>query len=273
MRLSRDKQSGLGRPWTQNSRSVLSFLIAINVAVFVAQLFVDQAEPALVRDYLALSKRGVLDAYSWQFFTGNFVFASAWQFLGNIVLLFVLGRDLETILGRRHFLYLFVTGAIAGDFGHLFLMPSQTALYGASGGVAAVVIAYAIILPDLDLVSWNWRFFAFRCNAKNLGFTLAFLSLVLLVVDRHGAVIHSAIPGGFVAGWVYVHLLGFGHPSWLQRKLARRRATAERIARMSPEEFIECQIDPLLDKISRGGIASLTRAERRLLARAREKVS
>src|SRR5205823_8991447 len=61
--------------------------------------------------------------------------------------------DIESILGQRHFLYLFVSGAIGGELGHLFVMPSQTLLYAASGGVAAVLIAYATILPELDLIA------------------------------------------------------------------------------------------------------------------------
>jgi hypothetical protein len=41
---------------------------------------------------------------------------------------------------------------------------------------------------------------------------------------------------------------------------------------MTPSEFIEHEIDPLLEKIARKGIHSLTRAERRLLSQASEKV-
>ena len=42
---------------------------------------------------------------------------------------------------------------------------------------------------------------------------------------------------------------------------------------MTPEEFIAKEIDPLLDKISREGMESLTRSERKLLAKAREKIT
>jgi len=41
---------------------------------------------------------------------------------------------------------------------------------------------------------------------------------------------------------------------------------------MTPAEFIEHEIDPLLEKISRKGIQSLSKAERRLLSQAREKI-
>jgi membrane associated rhomboid family serine protease len=273
VRLSRGKQSALGKPGTKNNRVVLLSLVVANVVTFVVQLFLEFTQPGLVRDYLALSERGVLDAYSWQFLTAALLHGGPWHFFGNILVLYILGRDVESILGQRHFFYLFVSGVVAGEFGHLFLMPRDTALYGASGGAAAILIAYATILPELDLISWRRPLLGLRFTARHFACGAIFLSLVMLVVDRHGALIHSAIPGGLAAGWLYVHLLGFGHPSWLQRKLGHRRAAAKRINRMTASEFIEQEIDPLLDKISRSGIGSLSRAERRLLARTSEKIA
>jgi membrane associated rhomboid family serine protease len=272
VRLSRGKQSRLPRPWTQSRRVVLLALVWINVIAFVAQLSLEASQPGFVRDYLALSDYGVLNAYSWQFITALVLYGNPWHFVGNVIVLYVLGRDIESILGQRHCLYLFLSGAIAGELGHLFLMPSETVLYAASGGVAAVIIAYATILPEMDLFAWRTRFFFLHVNATHFVYTITFLSLVMLMVDRNGAVIHSAIPGGLIAGWLYANLLGYGHPSWLQRKLAERRAAAQRLERMSGAEFLELEINPLLEKISRSGIDSLTRAERQILACAREKI-
>ena len=261
------------RPWQESRRVVLLALIALNVAGFVTQFFLDAFEPGFVRDYLALSDRGIHDAYAWQFVTATLLHGSPWHFLGNLLVLYVLGRDIESILGQRHFLYLFLSGAIGGELGHLFLMPAETLLYAASGGVAAVLIAYATTLPELDLIAWRISRFSFHVKAKHVATAIFCLSLVMLIVDRNGAVIHSAIPGGLAAGWLYANLLGFGHASWLQRVWRRRRESAERLQRMSRAEFIEHAIDPLLEKISRGGMQSLTRAERRILDQAREKVS
>ena len=273
VRLSRRKPSLFAKPWRESRRVVLLALIGFNVAGFVTQFFLDAFEPGFVHDYLALTKNGIEDAYAWQFLTATFLYGNPWHFLGNLLVFYILGRDIESILGQRHFLYLFLSGAIGGELGHLFLMPSDTLLYGASGGVAAVLIAYATILPELDLISWRiWRL-ALRVKAKHVAGAVFFLSLIMLVADRHGAVIHSAIPGGLAAGWLYANLLGFGHASWLRRLLTRRREAAARVDRMTREEFIEQEIDPLLEKISRSGMQSLTRAERRTLQRAREKVA
>ena len=153
MRLSGRKRSSYTRNWTQRQRIVLLALIGANFGVFFAQLVVEAYQPGFVLAYLGLSDAGVRDAYAWQFLTAMFLHSGPWHLLGNVVILYFLGRDLESILGSRHFLYLYLCGSIAGELGHLFLMPSNSVLYGASGGVAAVVVAYATILPELELTA------------------------------------------------------------------------------------------------------------------------
>jgi hypothetical protein len=109
-------------------------------------------------------------------------------------------------------------------------------------------------------------------KAKHLAYGVIVLGLVLVCIDRKGTVSHSAYLGGCAAGWLYAHLLGFGRPSFLQRFLRQQRAEAERYEQMSIEQLMSEEIDPLLEKISRHGIDSLTRVERRNLARARERM-
>jgi hypothetical protein len=152
-------------------------------------------------------------------------------------------------------------------------MPPNCALHAAGGGVAAVLVAYATILPEMELTSLVFFVLPIRLRAKHLAYGVFFIALVLIVFDRGGTVAHSAYLGGCVAGWFYAHLLGFGRPSFLQRIARRRRAEADRLERMSAEEFIAAEIDPLLDKISRSGMNSLTRNERRKLALVRAKMT
>ena len=273
MRLSGQKPSPIARRWTQRPRLVLLGLIALNVAVYVAQLFLDAYQPGFVRDYLALSDRGLRDAYGWQFLTAAFLHDGPWHLLGNMFLLYLLGRDVESIIGQRQFLFLYLTGTAAGELGHLFLMPATSALLAASGGPAAVLVAYAAILPELELTSMVFFLLPVRLKAKHLGYGACLISILGVTFDRTATVAHSSFLGGCLAGWFYAHLLGFGRPSILQRALHQRRADAERYRAMTPEQFIAEEVDPLLDKISREGIGSLTRAERKVLARAREKIA
>ena len=272
MRLSGRKPSPIARRWTQRPRVVLLGLIGLNVAVFVTQLFLDAYQPGFVRDYLALSDRGLRAAYGWQFITAAFLHDGPWHLLGNMFLLYLLGRDVESIIGQRQFLFLYLTGTLAGELGHLFLMPANSALLAASGGPAAVLVAYAAILPELELTSMVFFLLPLRLKAKHLGYGACALAVLGIAFDRTASVAHSSFLGGCLAGWFYAHLLGFGRPSILQRALRQRRAEAERYRAMTPEQFISEEIDPVLDKISREGIGSLTRSERRLLAKAREKI-
>jgi membrane associated rhomboid family serine protease len=202
-----------------------------------------------------------------------FLHDGAWHFLGNMLIFYLLGRDVESIIGQRHFLFLYLAGAIAGEFGHLFLMPTSSVLLAASGGVAAVLMAYATILPELELTSVIFFILPIRLKAKHLAYGALIIALLGVTVDRAGTVAHSAYLGGCLAGWFYAHLLGFGRPSVVQRALRQRRADVERFRQMSAEQFISEEVDPLLDKISREGIHSLSRTERRILARAREKIA
>lgn len=272
MHLSGRKYASDTQPWTQRQRIVLLTLISANLAVFAAQLLLETDQPGFVRDYLGISDRGVRDAYAWQFVTAMFLHNGPWHLLGNMLVLYFLGRDLELILGQRHFLYLYLAGAIGGELGHLFLMPPDTVLLGASGGVAAVVVAYATMLPDLELTGTRFFMVPLHLKAKHLAYGVIALGLILVCVERTGTVSHSAYLGGCAAGWLYAHLLGFGQPSFLQRLLRQHRAKAERYAHMTIEQLMSDEIDPLLEKISLYGIDSLTRAERRNLARARERM-
>ena len=224
MRLSGGKPLSFTRRWTQQPRVVLLTLVGLNVAVFVAQLFVELYQPGFVREYLGMTERGVRDAYAWQFVTAAFLHQGPWHLSANMLVLYFLGRDLETILGQRHFLYLYLFGAFAGELGHLFLMPSDCVLFAASGGVAAVLFAYATILPELELTLIP--LVSLRLKAKHLAYGTMAIALILICVERSGAVAHSACLGGLAMGWLYAHLLGFGHPSFLQRFLTRRRTAA-----------------------------------------------
>jgi membrane associated rhomboid family serine protease len=272
MRLSGRKPSSLTRTWTPRSRAVLLGLIGLNVTTFFGQLFLEAYQPGFVHDFLGLSDQGLHDAYSWQFLTAMFIHNGPWHLVGNMLLFYLVGRDVESIIGQRQFLLLYLAGALGGELSHLFLMPSDSVLFGASGGVIAIVVAYATILPELELTSLIFPFLPLRLKAKHMAYGAFAIAIIGLIIDREGAVSRSAYLGGCVAGWLYAHLLGFGRPSILQRTFRQHRTEIERYQLMSAEQFISEEVDPVLDKIAREGMQSLTWAERRTLALARDKI-
>src|SRR6266511_93913 len=107
-------------------------------------------------------------------------------------------------------------------------MPSDWVLMAAAGGVAAGVVAYDTILPELELTAMMFFVMPVRLKVKHLAYGLIALSIVLVCIDRTGMVSHSAYLGGCAAGWFYAHMLGFGRPSFLQRYLRQHRAEVER---------------------------------------------
>jgi membrane associated rhomboid family serine protease len=272
MRLSGRKASRSTRLWAPPQRIVLFSLLGLNAAAFIAQLVLTSWSQPFVLDYLALSDRGINDAYAWQFFTAPLLHHHIWHFAADMLVLYFIGRDVEAIIGQRQFLFLYFFGAFSGELGHLFLMPGDCVLFGASGGVAAIFIAYATILPELELTTLLLFMVPVRLKLRRLAQIALVGAVVLLLFDRSGAVGHSAFVGGAIAGWFYAHLLGFGRTSLLQRILHRRHLEAARLQSMSADQFVAEEIDPLLEKISEHGLASLSRRERRLLEQAREKM-
>ena len=152
-------------------------------------------------------------------------------------------------------------------------MPATTVLFAAPGGVAAVVVAFATILPDLELTRSLFFIPTAKLKAKYLGSALFAIGLLLVVFDRQGVVSHSAFLGGAPPGGSTRISSASAGLRLCSASLRRRRIEGERRRQMSLDEFIAEEIDPVLEKISRSGFGSLTRRERRALAEAREKMT
>ena len=272
MRLSGRKASRFTRSWAPPLRIVLLSLIGLNAAAFIVQLGLTSWNQPFVLEYLGLSDRGINDAYAWQFFTAPLLHNNIWHFAADMLVLYFIGRDVEVIIGQRQFLFLYLFGAFSGELGHLFLMRSSCVLFGASGGVAAIFVAYATILPELEVTALLLFMVPVRLKMRRLAQIALVGAVALLLYDRSGAVGHSAFIGGAIAGWFYAHLLGFGRTSLPQRILRQRRLEAARLKSIRADQFVAEEIDPLLEKISQRGLASLSRRERRLLEQAREKM-
>ncbi len=273
MRLSGRKASSRAPRWTPRQRVALFSLLGVNFGVFLAQQILQAYQPTAVAELLGLSYHGIDQAYAWQFLTAMFLHAGVFSFASGMVVLYFFGRDVESILGQKQFLYLYLAGTIAGELGHLFLMPSTTVLLAATGGIAAVVVAFAVILPELELAQSLFFVLPIKIKAKFLGYGVVVIGLGLTMFDREGVVSYSAWLGGGAAGWLYAHLLGYGRPSYVQRMLWRRRMEKQRRQQMPLAEFITAEIDPVLEKISASGLESLSRRERRTLAEVRRKMA
>lgn len=259
------------RRWPGGSPSVVTVLLVVNVLCFFAQTICELASPGSMEHYLELSRNGLQLGFYWQLITYTFLHAGPLHLLVNLLTLYFAGREVEAIVGPRHLLAVYFGGGVLGGVAHLLFTTAP--VLGASAGVLAVFIAFTTILPELELTLLLFFVVPVKMKARYLAYGLVGTSLFFAATGTGGNVGHVAHLGGCLLGWIYAKQLGFGNPLRIQKYIFARRQQAERHQRMSPSQFISAEIDPILDKISREGIHSLTRSERRILEKGREKIA
>lgn len=285
MRSSRFQLQSLARRWSGRRPSFTAMLLAGSVAAgathWIAFLLTGQklfpgADPLIA--ILGLSADSASSGSAWQFFTFALVHANPLHLLANVLPLYLAGREVEPIMGGRHFLTLYVLanllgalaqwGAMAGG-----LAPEGAVFVGVSAGVAAVVSAFATILPELEVTLLILFVLPLRIRAKRFALGMLLLGLTLWLSQTGTVIGPVAILVGTFLGWLYAKQLGFGNPLAIERYFIDRKQHALRLERMPVEQFIAEEIDPVLEKLARGGMSSLTRAERRLLQRGSSKLA
>ena len=272
MQFGREIPSVSGR-WSNGRIPWVLVLIGLNVAVFLVQLLSDAFAPGAVERLFALSRDGISQGYYWQFLTYMFLHGGVLHLLLNCMVLYFTGREVEQISGTKPMLGVYFSGGLVGGLVQLIFSGSESSLVGASGGVTALLLAFATILPELEITMLIFFVIPVRMRAKWLGRLVVGSSLLFAFTGLFGTVGHLAHFGGAMTGWLYARWLGFGGPLWGRSFFRNRQRMRERRERMNPAEFISEEIDPILDKISREGIHSLTRAERRVLELGRDKIA
>ncbi|MCS7048386.1 MAG: rhomboid family intramembrane serine protease, partial [Verrucomicrobiae bacterium] len=201
----------------------------------------------------------------------------------NLLILWFLGREVEYFIGPKYFTRLYLLGGVMGAALWLaFNYHAPAHVVGASAAVLACAIAFATLFPDREITLLLFFVLPVTIKAKYLAWGLVALDIVPLLQHATTGVAHLAHLGGALLGYLYIKQLGYGpQPRWLRwwermtdRLKPRRRlgVRARRVSEreMTPDEFIREKVDPILDKIAREGIHSLTRAERKILESAKD---
>jgi membrane associated rhomboid family serine protease len=236
--------------------------------------------PHFIQQWMCLSMEGVRQGRFWQFITYLFIHGQPGNPASGVIHLFInmmtlyfVGREVEAIAGPRHLLGMYFLGGIVGGLGQILAYPAGAGVNGASAGVCAVLIAFTTILPEYEVTLLLFFVIPIRLRAKYVGWLVAGGAAAMAIFQLMPYTAHVAHLGGCLVGWIYARQLGFGNPWWIQRRMVERKQREERLARMDPDQYMVEEIDPILDKISREGIRSLSRHERRILERGREKIS
>lgn len=265
-----------------SNRALVVNLVIATVAVYLIDLFspaVDRANPHSLH-WLSSRLACTPDTLSkpwlwWQFLTYGFLHdPSHVMHIGfNMFVLWMFGREIESIYGQREFLLFYLTAIVLAGVAWAVIEVLQDessragSLIGASGGCIAVLMLFILRYPQRMLLL---MFF--------LPVPAWFVGVLIISADVMG-VVHNN-PDNQVAN--FAHLAGaafafvyFRSGLRLERWLPGRgfhwplRSRPNlRIHRPASETDLSQQVDQILEKISREGESSLTAKERRTLENA-----
>lgn len=151
---SRDARRGTtvaGAPSGVRSQPLVTIvLVALNLLVFVAMVV--QARTVMdVTDsdvfYAgALIPGAVADGAWWRLVTSGFVHFGLFHVALNMIALYMLGQQLEPVLGRWRYLATYVISLLGGSAAIMLFYPENGTVAGASGAVFGLLGAFLVIL-------------------------------------------------------------------------------------------------------------------------------
>jgi membrane associated rhomboid family serine protease len=232
--------------------------------------------PTPLWEIFRLDNQFTAEHHYWKLFTHALLHNDVAHFTINLAILGFAGREIEPIIGRRQFLALSLTSWLFGGavswLIHIWNGPASAEVAGFSATAAAVLAAYSTIMPELEQRLNVFYVIPLRFRAKFYSLGVVSLAAICLFTETLTVVGPAGILVGSVMGWAWAKQMGFGNPLWIQRMIFDRRQRETRLERLNAEDFVALEVDPILDKISREGLQSITRAEWRILEQGSDKL-
>jgi membrane associated rhomboid family serine protease len=284
-----------GPTWFSSVTPVCKSIILINAVVFLLQQ-VDARD--FVSEYFAAFPDEILRHFRiWQLLTATFLHAGILHILGNMWLLWLVGREMESLYGSRDFLAFYIAAAIFSTLGWVLITAASTDdprihMLGASGAVMAVMTLFTLYFPKHEFL-----FFFVPIPMWLLLVIYLFFPLLPFLrggPDSSSIAIQSHLAGaGFafffkhfdlrwsrlITGRVLRPRLRIFSP--VPREQNRTRSPSQSRTSSSggasgkpasvsvlPEEQLDARLDEVLAKIAREGRTGLTEEELRVLQEA-----
>ena len=203
-------------------------LIAVNFAVFVYEILQGPELTAFVYRWAMIPLRFSLALHqstepvsgpALTFLTSMFLHGGWAHLLGNMWYLWVFGDNIEDRLGKVRFLVFYLlAGLVASGVEYLFHAGSRAPTLGASGAIAGVLGAYALLFPGTRVLTLMPFFQIVPLPALlvlGLWFVLQFFSGWLSLA--------ASLTGG-IAWWA--HIAGFAFGLLTVKLFERRRREA-----------------------------------------------
>ena len=200
----------------------------------------------------------------WQVLTYMFLHANLWHLVLNMLMLWFFGPAIEASWGRKQFLfYYFFTGIGAAFCSFIVSFNSSIPVVGASGAIFGILVAYALMYPENIIL----LFFIFPMKMKHAVVVLAVINLLGAISSPGSGIAYIAHLGGALFGYIF-----------LKNEIIKRKLSYFRLGNVnfypkkkdSPkrefkQEGFDRKVDMILDKISKHGMKSLTKEERKIL--------
>lgn len=133
---------------------VTGSLVALNLLAFLFELKLGRELPQFIR--LFGLRPALFSTYWWTFspfvwvpfFSSMFLHAGWLHLAGNMLFLWVFGRDVEEYFGGARFFTLYLLSGLGASFVQVWMTPdSPVPGIGASGAIAGVLGAYLLLFP------------------------------------------------------------------------------------------------------------------------------
>ena len=271
-------------------------LIAVNVVVFIVN--------ALIPFLLGLQKDTIVQWFElpndiveiafqpWSLVTYSFFHGGIGHLFWNMLMIYFVGRIFLNLFDAKRFLNVYLLGVILG--GLFFVLgynifpaffDTNASLIGASAGASAVLIFICTYLPNQEV-----RIIFFNVKLWMVGAVLVLSDLIQLPISNSGG--HLAHLGGAFLGYLYASQLTKGNDigsgfSRFMDSIANLFKGSEKKAPMKTvyknksttrsksnsavdydKKTHQKKIDAILDKISKSGYESLSKAEKDFLFKA-----
>jgi len=189
-------------------------LILANVLVFLAEISATGEPQAIVYHFgltpAALNGDMQLPGGlppSLTLFSYMFLHADVVHLLGNMIFLWVFGDNVEEAMGRLRFLLFYLACGMVGAFAFFATdVHSQTPLIGASGAIAGVVVAYAMLRPCAKITALVFAI-PMRISAYWVIGFFVFMQFINLGSASASEVAYWCHVGGMAAGAVLFPLM------------------------------------------------------------------
>jgi membrane associated rhomboid family serine protease len=278
----------------------LTRLIFINIALFLIITIIGVigflvVNPEIINQTIRFlsvpSSLQILLVRPWTLITYMFTHKELLHILVNLLWLYWFGKIFLEYLDQRKLVAVYLLGGIAGAFTYVLsynifpafqgVVGESIPLLGASASVMAIVVAIAVYVPDFTV----YLFLLGRVKIKYIALGIfIFTSVMDFSVNSGGKLAHI---GGALFGYFYILSYRQGHDIGkginkvidffvtLFKPAKKLKVTYKRTADDYDYNKVKVdhqkEINKILDKISKGGYDSLTKAEKDILFRESQK--